>query len=432
MADTDRNGVISNRQDYDAVIVGASLAGCAAAIELGRAGARVALVEQRPNPAAFKRNCSHFIQASAVPTLERLGLLEPIVAAGAVRSRAHIWTPWGWLEAPPERVGYAVNLRRELLDPLVRDVAAATPGVELALGRAAHRLLREDGAFRGVVARGRDGDETTLRGRLVVGADGRDSRIAELSGVATKTLPHGRFAYGAYFEGALPENFPDSSIWFLDPDVAAAFPTDSELVFYAAMPTKERLPEFRRDPEAALVSFIASVPEAPPIREGRRASPVIGKIEMPNRVRGPVAPGLALIGDAALATDPLFGVGCGWAFQSAEWLAESVIPALTGGESLDRGLAHYRRRRRHELRWHAFQIHDYATGRRLTRPERMLMSAAARDPELAARFDALATRRIKPTRALATIVPRAIAVNARHALSRRSGDRRRLMRHIDA
>ena len=43
---------------------------------------RVALVEKQPDPQAFKRICSHFIQASAVPTLERLGLLEPIEAAG--------------------------------------------------------------------------------------------------------------------------------------------------------------------------------------------------------------------------------------------------------------------------------------------------------------------------------------------------------------
>jgi 2-polyprenyl-6-methoxyphenol hydroxylase-like FAD-dependent oxidoreductase len=419
MADTDRGDIISDRQDYDAVIVGASLAGCAAAIGLGRAGVRVALVEQRPDPAAFKRNCSHYIQASAIPALEQLELLAPIMAAGAVRSRAHIWTRWGWIEAPPERAGYGVNLRRELLDPLVRKTATATPGIDLILGRTAERLLREGDAFGGVVVRDRDGSETALRGRLVVGADGRDSRVAELSGVAERTLPHGRFAYGAYFAGALPANAPNSSIWFLDPDVAASFPTDSGLVFYAAMPTKERLAEFKRDPEAALVSYIAATPDAPPIEEGRRVSPVIGKLEMPNRVRGPVGPGVALIGDAALATDPLFGVGCGWALQSAEWLAESVAPALHGDEPLRRGLVRYRRRHRRELRGHAFQIHDYATGRRFKAGERMLMAAAARDPELSARLDAFATRRIKPGRALATVLPRALAVSARHGLSRR-------------
>lgn len=413
----------ANRQRYDAVIVGASLAGCAAALQLGRAGAQVALVEQRSELAAFKRVCSHFIQASAVPTLERLGLLEPILAAGGVRSRGQVWTRWGRIEAPPERKPYGLNLRREVLDPLIREIAAAEPGVDLHLGRTAHRLLREGGAFRGVVVRDREGNEAGLRGRLVVGADGRDSRIAELAGVASKTLPHERIAYGAYFEGAPPANAPDSTIWFLDPDIAIANPTDDGLVFYGAMPTKARLAEFKRDPEAALVSYLAAVPEAPPIRESVQVGPMVGKIDMPNRVRGPIGPGLALIGDAALATDPAFGVGCGWAFQSAEWLAESIAPALTGEEALDRGLSRYRRRHRRELRVYTFLIHDFATGRRLNRSERLLMRAAAHDPEVAARFEAFASRQAGSARALAAATPRVLAVNARQTLSRRPGGR---------
>ncbi len=410
---------IAHSPDYDVVIAGASLAGCATAMLLGRAGARVALVEKRPDPQAFKRTCSHFIQASGVPALERLGLLDPILSAGGLRSRMRAWTPWGWIEAPAERAGYAVNLRRELLDPLIREEATATPGVELMLGLSAHGLLRDGAVVRGLVVRSPDGEETTLRSRLVVGADGRDSRVAELAGVKTKVLPHGRFAYGAYFEGPAPAAANTSSIWMLDPHWVAAFPTDSNLVFYAAMPTKDRLPEFRRDPEAALVSFAAGIPDPPPIRDSRLASAVIGKIEMPNQVRVPVAPGLALAGDAALAVDPLFGVGCGWALQSAEWLAESVAPALAGSEPLDRGLDRYRRLHQRELRGHAMQVNDYATGRRLQWGERVFFAAAARDPKVATRFDALGTRRAKPGRLLARTLPRALAVNARYALGRR-------------
>jgi len=297
-------------------------------------------------------------------------------------------------------------------------MAAAVPGVELRSGLRAERLLRADGALCGVVARGRDGEETTVRGRLVVGADGRDSRVAELAQVKIKTRPHNRFVYGAYYRDAAPADAPDASLWFLDPDVAAAFPTDDGLTFIAAMPTKARLPEFRRDPEAALVSFVSALPKAPPIRAERRVGPMLGKLEMPNRSRGPVAPGLALVGDAALAIDPLFGVGCGWAFQSAEWLAEALAPALTEGASLERALARYRRRHRRELRWHAWQIHDYATGHRFTRSERVMLAAAARDPEMAARFDAFATRQVNLRRAIATVVPRAIALTARGALGR--------------
>lgn len=410
-----------NRPDYDAVIVGASLAGCATAIALGRAGASVALVEKSPDPAAFKRMCSHFIQASAVPALERLGLLEPIIEAGGVRSRMRAWTPWGWIEAPPSKAREAVNLRRELLDPMLRETAAATSGVELMLGRTADRLVREGEDVRGVVTRDRDGEETSLRARLVVGADGRDSRIAELAAVKEKTSPHGRFAYGAYFDGPPATADGASSIWMLDPNWVAAFPTDSGLIFYAAMPTKDRLPEFRDDPERALVSFVAGVPEAPPIRDSRLVSPVLGKIEMPNKVRVPVAPGLALVGDAAMAVDPLFGVGCGWAFQSASWLSDSVAPALRDGSSLRPGLERYRRRRRRGLRGHATIINEYASGRKMTPGERLIFSAAARDRRVAESFDAFGARCIGPARFFASAIPRAIAVNAREALGQRRG-----------
>jgi 2-polyprenyl-6-methoxyphenol hydroxylase-like FAD-dependent oxidoreductase len=402
-------------KSYEAVIVGASLAGSTAAILLGRAGTRVALVEQRPDPIAFKRICSHFIQASAVPTMERLGLLGPAMEAGAVRSRMHAWTRWGWIEAPAELAGRAVNLRREVLDPMVREAAAETPGVDLILGHSAQGLLRAGDTVTGVAVRAPGGEEYELRARLVVGADGRDSRVAALAGVRERVLPHGRFAYGGYFEGEQPRYAPDSSIWMLDPHWGAAFPTDSGLVFYAAMPTMELLPEFRRDPTAALISFVEGLPEAPPIHSASLVEPVLGKIEMPNRVRDPIAPGLALVGDAALAADPLFGVGCGWAFQSGEWLADCAAPALRGAEPLAPGLKRYRRLHRRRLGGHAFVIHGYATGRKLSRGERALFAAAARDPKVATRFDRFATRQLGPARMLATTIPRSMMVNLRYA-----------------
>jgi 2-polyprenyl-6-methoxyphenol hydroxylase-like FAD-dependent oxidoreductase len=408
--------------EYDAVIVGGSLAGCATAILLGREGLRVALVEKQPDPAAFKRVCSHFIQASAIPTLERLDLLDPILAAGGRRSRIQAWTEWGWLKASPDEASLGVNLRREVLDPMVREAAAATPGVDLHLGKAATGLLRDGDTVSGVTVRDRDSAESALTSKLVVGADGRDSQIAEMAGVKEKVIPHGRFAYGGYFEGPMPDYAPDSAVWFMDPHWAAAFFTDSDLVFYAAMPTKERLPEFKRDPTEALISFLAGVPEPPPIREARLVEPVLGKVEMPSRERHQIAPGLALAGDAALAADPLFGVGCGWAFQSGEWLADSVAPALHGEESLERGLKRYRRTHKRKLGGHEFMIRDYSSGRKLTPQERLLFSAAVRDPKVAATFDKFATRQVGPVKTLAKTIPRSIYVNARHALGRGRDD----------
>jgi menaquinone-9 beta-reductase len=405
------------RAEYDVAIVGASLSGCTAAILLGRAGARVALIEKSPDPKAFKRVCSHFIQASAVPTIERIGLYEPILEAGGLRSRFHSRTPWGWIEPTEKPEAYCLNLRRSLLDPMLREAAAATPGVELMLGQSAERLLRDGDAFAGVCIRDRDGNEREIQAQLVVGADGRDSHVAELAAVKEKTLPHNRLAYGGYFEGPQPRFWPDGAVWLLDPDMAAAFPTDGGQVFYIAMTHKDRAPEFKADPERALVEHVAAVPEPPPIRESRCVAPVIGKVDMPNRVRGPVAPGLALIGDAALATDPIFGVGCGFAFQSGEWLADSVSPALQGVESLDNCLRRYRKRHHRQLGMHARLIHDYSTGRKFDPVERAMMRTAVRDPKAAALFEAVGTRRKTPPQLLVPMAKRVAIANVRRLVS---------------
>lgn len=409
----------SSSVDYDAVVVGASLAGCTTAMLLAREGARVALVERRPDPSAFKRVCGHFIQSSAVPTLERAGLLEPIEQAGGVRSRIRMWTRWGWIEPPHHPIVPAcVNLRRERLDPLVRGIVAGTPGVELILGAAVKRVLFDGGRVRGVETKDPSGRFAALRGRLIVGADGRDSEVAELAGLDRKVKPHGRFSYGAYFEGPPPAGAPDGSLWFLDPQWAAAFPTDSGLTMYACMLTHDRLPEFRRDPERALCSFVADLPDGPPVRAARIASPMIGKLQMPNVRRGPVRPGLALVGDAALSADPLYGVGCGWAFQSAEWLANATAAAVRGEEPVEAGLKKYAMQFRRGLLAHNQMIDDYATGRRMNRMERLMFSAVAYDQRLAAGFEAFGTRNADPRRFLPAMFPRALAVHVRHRLRR--------------
>jgi 2-polyprenyl-6-methoxyphenol hydroxylase-like FAD-dependent oxidoreductase len=64
--------------DYDAVVVGASVAGCTVATFLGRQGARVALLERSPNEDVYKVICTHAIMPCATGTLRRLGLVDPM------------------------------------------------------------------------------------------------------------------------------------------------------------------------------------------------------------------------------------------------------------------------------------------------------------------------------------------------------------------
>jgi flavin-dependent dehydrogenase len=215
---------------------------------------------------------------------------------------------------------------------MLRRLAAGTPGVELMQGWSARALTSDGGRTTGVVVEDRGGERKEIGATLVVGADGRDSRIARLAGLREKAKPHGRFIYFAHYRDLPLATGGSSQMWMLEPDVAYAFPNDGGVTVLACMPAKEKLSAFKGDLEGNFEHFFEGLPLAPPVASASRVAKVMGKLEMPNVSRETVGPGVSLVGDAALATDPLWGVGCGWALQSAEWLYDCTA----GARGLDR------------------------------------------------------------------------------------------------
>ncbi|WP_405977908.1 NAD(P)/FAD-dependent oxidoreductase [Streptomyces sp. NBC_00158] len=402
---------------YDVVIGGASLAGCAAAILLARRGVRVALLERRSDPEAYKVLCTHSITANAYPVLDELGLLPALEKAGAVRNEARWYTRWGWIEPKAAPAGpalpYAYNVRRSTLDPLIRARAGETPGVDLLLGHQVTGLLAAAGRTVGVRAR-TPGGEREIRARLVVGADGKDSAVAKLAGVPTRQYENARFGYLAHFRN-LPLRGGIGQAWFLEPDMAYAFPNDDGVTVLAVLPDKKRLPAFREDLEGSFLSFVRGLPEAPDVDSAERVGKIIGAVDYPLLTREPTAPGLALIGDAAMTCDPLWGVGCGWALETASWLAGAVAPAAAGRADLDRSLAAYARTHRRRLRGHQALAVDYAKARPFNPVERLVFAAAARDEAMARHVHRFGSRLIGPGRFLnPAALARAAVVNARY------------------
>lgn len=392
------------RTDFDVAIVGASIAGSTAAILFARQDARVALIESHRDPAAYKRSCTHMIQSSANPVLERLGVANRLEEAGGVRTTLETWTEAGWIADPAQREGVRAGragrnlcVRRSVLDPLLRAAAMETPGVEAMLGWRVTGLLSDEGAARGVAATHTDGRTARIRAALVVGADGRGSAVAELAQVPSSVAPNARGVYFAYYRDLPLATGTGSQVWLHGTDVAYAFPAGDGLTLLAAFPAHDRLERFKRDPEAALGELFAELPRAPEPSAGERVYPLQGRIDLHNVVRPAAMAGLALVGDAATAADPAVGVGCGWAFQSAGWLVDETADALPGGDgSLDESLKRYRARHHAELHPHQALIAEGSKARPPSSSERMLLSAAAKDPVIAARFHAYASRNAKP------------------------------------
>lgn len=109
----------------------------------------MALIERHADPDAYKVLCTHFIQPSATPTIQRLGIAAALEAAGAVRNGLQLWARWGWIHAAvgeqPGRPTYGYSVRRQVLDPILRRATLDTPGVEFMPGQTARRLLAADG-----------------------------------------------------------------------------------------------------------------------------------------------------------------------------------------------------------------------------------------------------------------------------------------------
>jgi flavin-dependent dehydrogenase len=379
-------------RSYDVAIVGAGIAGCTAARLYGRHGLRVALVDRLARIEDHKRMCTHFIQPSATPVIERLGLALLIEHAGGVRNALDTWTRWGWIRVPEPADGgsnpYGYSIRRQALDPLLRRLSADTPGVELMLGQTAVRLTSSDGRFTGVVVKGRDGREAALPARLVVAADGRNSEVGELARIKARIRPNQRFTYFAYYRNLVQSSGATGQMWVLEPETAIAYPNDNGVTLVACFLERSRLAEFKRDPERSFARLVGSLPMGPDIASAERVSPLLGKLEMPNSARRAAVPGLAFAGDAAMTADPLWGVGCGWAFQSASWLVDATAEALRTDNGVDRALRRYRRKHRSELLGFYLQSSNFSKRRRLLPHEKLILSSAAKDPVMARRFTA--------------------------------------------
>jgi flavin-dependent dehydrogenase len=321
-------------------------------------------------------------------------------ARGAVRTYPEVWTPHGgWIRFPTD-VPHGYSVTRVTLDPMLRELAAATPGVDLLLGQAAVRLLYDSGRVAGVELESPNGAVRSVRASLVVGADGRNSTVARLAQMRGRIRPNNRFFYFAYWRGVRPRT-SHPRLWLLDPDVAAAFPNEDDITMVVAGPHRSRLAEVRTDPEGAYRRMVTRLPGGPDLAGAERASKLIGALDLPNVMRPAARPGLALVGDAALAADPVFGVGCGWAFQSAEWLVDHTAAALIGDLDLDGALDRYRRAFRRRLGLHHYwQITYFAAGRKFRTEERMAFRAAAADPVLARAIEEVASRRRSSLRML--------------------------------
>ncbi len=314
-----------NPQRYQVVIVGAGLVGAAAALALGRQGLRVALIERQPPP----------------------------VPDDAWDTRIYAITPAN--QRFLTRIGAWQRMDAERIQPVFRmDVAGDTTGAirldayeagvpQLAVivesGRLQHALwqaLQADGnvglhcpASIASLDRGESStrialdDGTLLEAELVVGADGAASRIREWAGLASTLTPYGQSGVVANFACAIPHR-GTAFQWFFDSDILAWLPLSGNCLSMVWSTRTAQADELVVLDAAALA---ARVQAAGRDRLGdlQLLTPAVAFPLRLIRVDSVVAPGVALIGDAAHGVHPLAGQGVNLGFGDAEALVEMLV-----------------------------------------------------------------------------------------------------------
>lgn len=334
------------RADYDVVVVGARLAGAATAMLLARAGLSVLAVDR----ARYGTDTlsTHALTRAGVLQLSRWGLLGALRAAGTPRVEKVVYhygdEP---VEIPVRPRGDVDGLyapRRALLDRLLVDAAVAA-GAEIRHRVAVTDLHRDGSRVTGVRLAGGE----TVRARLVVGADGARSTIAQLVGAAMRYTATASTATIYTFADQLPADAYRN--WFRPGVGAGLIPTNAgQANLWIGVPMAELRQAGHRDRAGLFHRALRRV--AP-----RLAAAVAGQVSgpwatfpgRPGFVRQWWGPGWALVGDAAYFKDPISAHGMTDALIGAEELARAVT-AIAAGADEPTALAGYARRRERLIR----------------------------------------------------------------------------------
>ena len=320
---------------FDAIIVGARVAGSAAAILLARDQRRVLLIDKDAFPS--DRLSTHIVLGGGAKVLGRMGMLEMLERAGGVRfERMRTFGPdfnYGGELARDGADDRGLCLGRTLMDAAMIDAARSFESVEFRERLRLTDLIIEDGAVLGI--RGEDASGVhEFRAPLTIGADGMRSSVAQIASERIDAfkrvdVPCARAYYYAYFEGVARKQLGDEVVTEFESAPGAGnlvCRCENGLTVAATAFDAAEMQTFRTDLASNLRRYLNRSYEVGKMLEGATiAGKVFSSGLLNNTYRDPVTDGALLLGDAGLHVDPLFGQGHSMALMSA-WIVGELAP----------------------------------------------------------------------------------------------------------
>ncbi len=329
-----------SHSQFDVIVVGARCAGSPTAMLLARKGYRVLVVDRATFPS--DTISTHLIHPPGVAALRKWGLLDRVVATGcpAVHTYAFDMGPFVISGSPgtdDEPVSYAP--RRTVLDKLLVD-AASGAGAEVREGFTVEEVVIEEGSVTGIRGHDKGGRSMTERARVVIGADGLHSRVAQaVSPEQYREKPQLEAGYYSYWSG-LPT---DGRFEAYDRGgrAWAAWPTNDGLTLVVVSWPFAEFESNKRNVEGCCLEAFERAPAfAERVRAARREDRFVGAA-VPNFFRKPFGPGWALVGDAGYNKDFITAQGISDAFRDAELCASALDESFSGTRAFDAAMGSY-------------------------------------------------------------------------------------------
>jgi len=350
------------------LVVGAGIGGLAVARALRLAGHRPEVVERLPESTVGGSGI--YLPGNASRALRQLGLHEPLRPFGAPISRQRFLTADGaeLFEADVDRLWEGIgecravsraDLHQVLLSGAGGDVRYDTAVVDLQIVDSSAKVVFTDG--------------TSAEYDLVIGADGRRSRVRVLAGLGSEPRPTGRISYRHVFASKA-----GIATWsaLLGDGVSLVVMPVAPGRLYAVLTEAggepdggSGTPTAPPDPAARFRELLAAF-RGPAVAELASAAAVPAAVGEEVLARAWSAGPVVLLGDAAHACSPTLSQGAAMALEDAVVLAEEL---RTAG-SVRAALAAYQARRVPRTTW----VHE-----RTARWERCLdLPPSERDPHL--------------------------------------------------
>lgn len=333
----------------DALVVGGGHAGLMLGAALARAGFAIRLVERQRRAgveAAPADGRTLALLAGSVRIAKALGVWPAIAAHAAPIERVEVVDVEGggqvhYDSAAHGKGPFGVGIEHGRLRKGLLKAFLAEAGQEAWLEGEVAELRREAGAIEMTLADGR-----RVRAALVVGADGRGSRVRELARIAVDRWAYGQHAitfvlrHDRPHQGAVHE-------WLRRGGPLATLPLPGRRTGITWVERSEEAQRLLAEGPDALLALFAE-----------RSGGVLGRAEIESgpstyplgaqHARQYVAPRLALVGDAAHGVHPIHAQGFNMGVADIGALAEALQAARAHGLDLGSGeaLLPYARRRR--------------------------------------------------------------------------------------